>query len=177
MLRAYVRLLCFAAGLLAGVQVPGFVRHYEVVVNAHLAEARRALAPFAGIAARHFGGDLDRLIAHYVRNPDAVIGETGAGVASLAARVVHLEAERSALLGPWYQSVWHVVVRSDRELLRETTAGYDYQVPLQPSAIAWGLGTGLGLALLIESIAGLVGAGARRGAAPRRAEKPSSLLP
>ena len=51
---------------------------HQVVVDAHLAEARRALAPFAAIAGRHFGGDLDRLIAHYRANPDAVIGETGA---------------------------------------------------------------------------------------------------
>lgn len=168
MLRAYVRLLCFAAGLLAGVQVPGFIEQYQVVVNAHLAEARRALAPFAAIAGRHYGGDLDRLIAHYRAQPDAVIGETGAGVAALAARVAHLEAERAALSGPWYRSAWHVAAGGDRELLRETAAGYDYRVPLQPAAVAWGLGSGLLLALLAESLAALAAAGLRRGA-PRRA--------
>lgn len=169
MLRAYVRLLCFAAGLLAGVQVPGFIQQYEVVVSAHLAEARRALEPFAAIAGRHFGGDLAGLIAHYQANPDAVIGETGDGVAALAARVAHLEAERAVLSGPWYRSAWHVAAGGDRELLRETAAGYDYRVPLQPAAVAWGLAVGLLLALLAESVAALASAGLRRGSAPRRA--------
>ena len=169
MLRAYVRLLCFAAGLLAGIQVPGFIQQYQVVVDAHLAEARRALAPFAAIAGRHFGGDLDRLIAHYRANPDVVIGETGAGVAGLAARVVHLEGERAALSGPWYRSAWHVAARGDRELLRETAAGYDYRVPLQPAAIAWGLGVGRLLALLAESAVALAAVGTGRRTTPRRA--------
>lgn len=169
MLRAYVRLLCFAAGLLAGVQVPGFIQQYEVVVSAHLAEARRALEPFAAIAERHFNADLADLIAHYQANPDAVIGETGDGVAALAARVAHLEAERAALSGPWYRSAWHVGAGGDRELLRETAAGYNYRVPLQPTAIAWGLGIGLLLALLAESVVALATLSLRRGSTSRRA--------
>jgi len=168
MLRAYVRLLCFAAGLLAGVQVPGFIQQYEVVVSAHLTEARRALGPFVEIAERHFGGDLAALTAHYQANPDAVMGETGAGVRGLAARVAHLEAEYTALSGPWYRTAWHVAAAGDRKLLRETAADYDYRVPLQPAAIGWGLGIGLSLSLAVEGlIAVLALAGRRR--APQRA--------
>lgn len=150
MLRAQLRLLLFATGLLIGVQVPGFVHQYQVVVNAHLVEARRALEPFEAIAGRHFRGDLHALIAHYRINADRVIGETGDGVAALVARVAHLEAERAALAMPWYARTWHVAAAADRALLREAAAGYDYRVSLQPAAAAWGLGAGLLLSLLAD---------------------------
>lgn len=168
MLRAYLRLLLFAAGLLAGVQVPGFVHQYQVVVLAHLAEARRALESFADIAARHFGGDLPSLIAHYRANADTAIRETGDGVAAMVRRVADLDAERAALSGPWQERAWHVATAADRVLLREAAAGYDHQVPLQPTAIGWGLGVGLSLALTVEGLIALL-ALTRRRRAPQRA--------
>jgi len=163
MLRAHLRLLLFAAGLLAGVQVPGFIRQYEVVVKAHLAEARRALEPFAAIARRHFGGDLDTLVERYRANPDPVVGATGDPVAALAARAAHLAAEAEALAGPWYARTWHVAVAADRELLAEAAAGYDYRVSLRPEVIAWGLGAGLLLSLLADlALAAVARAGRRK---------------
>lgn len=168
MLRAYLRLLLFAAGLLAGVQVPGFVHQYQVVVLAHLAEARHALKSFEDIAARHFRGDLLSLIAHYRANADAAIRETGDGVAAMVHRVTRLDGERAALSRPWHERAWHVATAADRVLLREAAAGYDHQVPLQPAAIGWGLGLGLSLSLAVEGLIAVLALAWRR-RAPQRA--------
>ena len=46
MLRAYLRLVVFALGLLVGVQVPGFVDQYAKRVSAHYIEASKNFAGF-----------------------------------------------------------------------------------------------------------------------------------
>jgi Protein of unknown function (DUF2937) len=49
-------------------------------------------------------------------------------------------------------------VNPDRDILQETIAAYSYTVPLSPEAIAYGVITGLVLALAVELIlAGLFG--------------------
>ena len=44
MLLSYLRLVLFAAGLLIGVQVPGFINDYAKRVEAHLIEAQAGLS-------------------------------------------------------------------------------------------------------------------------------------
>ena len=46
MLLSYLRLVLFAAGLLIGVQVPGFINDYAKRVEAHLIEAQAGLSGF-----------------------------------------------------------------------------------------------------------------------------------
>lgn len=46
MLLSYLRLVLFAAGLLIGVQVPGFINDYAKRVEAHLIEAQTGLSGF-----------------------------------------------------------------------------------------------------------------------------------
>lgn len=41
MLRSYLRLVLFTAGLLIGVQIPGFISDYSKRVEAHLIEAQK----------------------------------------------------------------------------------------------------------------------------------------
>ena len=71
-MRSYLRMMLFALGLLAGVQIPGIVDLYYQRLDARLQQASLSLAPFQRTADQHFGGDLDALIAHYGASQDPV---------------------------------------------------------------------------------------------------------
>ncbi|AYC33666.1 DUF2937 family protein [Pseudomonas cavernae] len=153
MLRSYLRLVLFALGLLVGVQVPGFINDYGQRVEAHRLESERSLQGFRETAQRFFQGDLHALVAHYRASDDPVMQSDAQSVAQLVERFAQLEGEWSAMQGPWYARAWHVAVTADRQLLTETWQGYNYQILLQPQAIAWGLGCALLLAWLVELLA------------------------
>jgi hypothetical protein len=46
----------------------------------------------------------------------------------------------------------HVALSPDKDILKETIAAYSYTVPLNADAILYGLGAGLLLAALVESL-------------------------
>jgi hypothetical protein len=56
MMRSYLRMMLFALGLLAGVQIPGLVDLYFQRLDARLQQAGLALAPFQRTADQHFNG-------------------------------------------------------------------------------------------------------------------------
>jgi len=152
MLRSYLRLFLFAAGLLIGVQVPGLIKDYGQRVEAHRLEAQISLKGFNDTAQRFFNGDLQALLAHYRNSQDPVFRSDADSIASLLSRAQLLDREWRALQGPWYQRAWHVIVTADPQLRQETLDGYSYQVLLAPAAIAWGLVSALLLAWLVESL-------------------------
>jgi Protein of unknown function (DUF2937) len=79
-------------------------------------------------------------------------------IGDLFARIRTLSAELAALNGPSIARLIHIIVNPDRDILEETAAAYSYTVPLSPDAIAYGVITGLLLALAVELIlAGLFG--------------------
>lgn len=160
MLRSYLRLILFAFGLLVGVQVPGFIADYTQRVDAHRLEAEQGLAGFRETAQRFFQGDLAALVEHYRASSDEVMRSDADSVAHLVARNELMQREWLALQGPWYQRAWHVLAMANPELRQETFAAYGYQLLLKPEAIAWGLGCGLLLAWMVESLLILLGAAA-----------------
>ncbi|MBD1553961.1 DUF2937 family protein [Pseudomonas typographi] len=150
MLRSYMRLIVFAIGLLVGVQWPGLLNEYTVRVQAHLTEARNALQGFSDTAAKFFNGDLQALVQHYQGSDDPVFRSDAQSISALVSREAALRAEWEALQGPWYQRSWHVLSAADGQIRDETLQGYNYQVPLAPQAIAWGVGIAVLLALAFE---------------------------
>ena len=66
MLRAYLRLVLFALGLLIGVQAPGFVDQYSKRVSAHYIEAKKNFAGFQHTADAYFGGSMAALVSRLV---------------------------------------------------------------------------------------------------------------
>jgi hypothetical protein len=151
MLRSYLRLLLFAFGLLAGVQVPAFIDAYAQRVEAHRLESAESLSGFSETARRFFAGDLDRLVAHYRTSDDPVMRSDAASVSYLVRRAALLEREWQAMQGTWYARAWHVVSAADPKLRAETLAAFRYQIMLDPAAIAWGLSCALLLAAIVES--------------------------
>jgi hypothetical protein len=152
MIRAYLRLLLFALGLLIGVQVPGFIADYSKRVDAHRLESEQGLSGFRDTARRFFHADLQDLLAHYRASHDPVMLSDARSVAMLVERSALLERESAAMRGPWYRQLWHLVAEADGQLLQETRAAYHYQVLLSPAAIIWGVGSGLLLSWLLESL-------------------------
>jgi DUF2937 family protein len=151
-LRAYLRLVLFALGLLAGIQVPGFVDQYSKRVSAHYIEVTKSFAGFQRTANLYFGGSVDALIAHHESSADAVFKDEAKSVAVIYARLQELALEVEAMSRSLISRIFHVAFQPDREILDETLAAYSYTVPLNQMAILCGLIAALLLALLVESL-------------------------
>jgi len=153
MLRSYIRMLLFTLALLVGVQVPGFMLDYEQRVDAHRLESEQSLSGFRRTADQYFDGSLERLLAHYQASDDPVFRSDADSLGLLMRRNALFNEEWQALQGPWYEKAWRILVRPNPELRDETLQQYRYQVVLTPAAIAWGVGLGLGLSVVLETLA------------------------
>jgi len=152
MLRAYLRLVVFAVGLLAGVQVPGFVDQYAKRVSAHYLEVQRNFAGFQRTADQYFGGSVDALITHHSSSSDAVFRDEAKTIATMYARLTSLSAELEAMRGSPLARLMHVATNANREILQETVDAYSYTVPLDAPAVLYGVCIALLLSLVIETI-------------------------
>ena len=100
MLLSYLRLVLFAAGLLIGVQVPGFINDYAKRVEAHLIEAQTGLSGFQNTANQFFKGDMQALVAHYRASEDPVFRSDADSLGTLLTRQVALDKQFQAMQGP-----------------------------------------------------------------------------
>lgn len=151
MLRSYLRLVLFTAGLLIGVQIPGFISDYSKRVEAHLMEAQQNLRGYNDTAQRFFNGDVQALIQHYRSSDDPVFSTDANNISNLLTRNQVLDREFMALQGPWYLRAWHVLTAADPDIRKETWNGYTWQVLLSPEVIGWGLVCALLFSMVIES--------------------------
>ncbi len=156
MIREYLRLIVFTAGLLIGVQLPAFVDQYHKRVDAHFNESRQNLSGFQLTADKYFKGNIQELIEHYQSSNDPVNREDSKNIAFIYKRYQTFQNEITTLQGKWYLATYHVIFRHQIEILDETLKQYSYTVPLNPRAIAWGVGVGFCLSFFIESLFGLL---------------------
>lgn len=147
----YLRLILFAACVLIGVQVPGFISQYEQRVDAHLVEAKQNLAGFQFTADRYFQGDIKQLIAHYRASSDQVFVQDANSIESISSRVSLLTAEYNALQVAPLKQALHLAFSGDKSLFIETYDGFSFTVPLSLSALFWGGSVALVLLLLLDS--------------------------
>jgi hypothetical protein len=145
-----MRMVIFAAGILVGVQIPGFVEQYTQRVHAHLSEVRIIFAGYKKSADTFFGGSIDRLIHHYQTADDAVFNADARTIAYIRNRLRHLRSELNALERPLVFRIVHVLFRADKALLRESISQFTYTVPLQPRAILCGLISGVVACLTLD---------------------------
>jgi hypothetical protein len=152
MLLSYLRLVLFAAGLLIGVQVPGFISDYAKRVEAHLIEAQTSLSGFQGTANQFFKGDMQALVAHYRASEDPIFRSDAESLSTLLTRQVALDKQFHAMQGPWYIRVLQVALAADPDIRKETWNGYSYQILLTPEAMIWGMSGALLLSFGIECL-------------------------
>lgn len=150
MFRDYIRLIIFAAGLLIGIQVPSFIDQYHKRVDAHLIEAKYNISGFKKTANKYFKGNIADLIKYYEASSDPVFQADAKSVKSIYLRVKMLLKELAALNHVWYRKAYHVFFHSNETIFNETLAQYSYTVPINPIAIAWGIGFGFFMSLLTE---------------------------
>jgi hypothetical protein len=148
----YLRLILFAVGLLAGVQVPGFIDQYVKRVSAHQIEVATDFRGFQDTADRYFGGSVEALIAHHAASADLPFQQEGQAIRAMYERLTALTAELAALRGTLIARIVHVALSPNREILAETRAAYAYTVPLDPAAILCGVIAGVLLALCVEAL-------------------------
>jgi len=156
MLLSYLRLVLFEAGLLIGVQVPGFINDYAKRVEAHLIEAQTGLRGFQGTAEQFFKGDLQALVAHYRASDDPVFRSDADSLSTLLNRQIALDKQFQAMQGPWYIRFLQVVLAADPDIRKETWNGYSYQILLTPEAMIWGMSGALLLSFGIECLIRLI---------------------
>ncbi|MFW9082894.1 DUF2937 family protein [Pseudomonas sp. P2757] len=156
MLLSYLRLVLFAAGLLIGVQVPGFINDYAKRVEAHLIEAQTGLRGFQGTAEQFFKGDIQALVAHYRASEDPVFRSDADSLSTMLDRQLALDKQFQAMQGPWYIRFLQVVLAADPDIRKETWNGYSYQILLTPEAMIWGMSGALLLSFGIECLFRLI---------------------
>jgi hypothetical protein len=156
MLLSYLRLVLFAAGLLIGVQVPGFINDYAKRVEAHLIEAQAGLSGFQNTANQFFRGDMQALVAHYRASEDPIFRSDADSLGNLLTRQVALDKQFQAMQGPWYIRFLQVVLAADADIRKETWNGYSYQILLTPEAMIWGMSGALLLSFGIECLFRLI---------------------
>ena len=156
MLLSYLRLVLFAAGLLIGVQVPGFINDYAKRVEAHLIEAQASLSGFQGTANQFFKGDMQALVAHYRASEDPIFRSDADSLSNLLTRQLALDKQFQAMQGPWYIRFLQVVLAADPDIRKETWNGYSYQILLTPEAMIWGMSGALLLSFGIECLFRLI---------------------
>jgi len=156
MLLSYLRLVLFAAGLLIGVQVPGFINDYAKRVEAHLIEAQAGLSGFQNTANQFFKGDMQALVAHYRASEDPIFRSDADSLSNLLTRQLALDKQFQAMQGPWYIRFLQVVLAADPDIRKETWNGYSYQILLTPEAMIWGMSGALLLSFGIECLFRLI---------------------
>ena len=156
MLRAYVRLVMFALGLLVGMQLPSFIDQYQKRVDAHLLEAEDNFQLFQRTADRHFGGDVDAMIAHHEKSPDPVFNEDADSIRHLWQRVQLWRIENDALSHGWIASAWHIAFHANADIYRETYHAFTHTIVLTQEAIVAALVSAVTLAFIIELLLVLI---------------------
>ncbi|MGY3884932.1 DUF2937 family protein [Aeromonas aquatica] len=155
-MRSYLRMMLFALGLLAGVQIPGLIDLYYQRLDARLQQANLSLAPFQGTAEQHFGGDLNALIAHYGASQDPVFTQDATSLQLLVSQQQRLQQESLFQDSPWYRQLSHLLLQPDPQLWQDTLHNYSYVVPIKQAAIFCGMMGGLFAALLGDLLLGIV---------------------
>lgn len=155
-MRSYLRMMLFALGLLAGVQIPGLIDLYYQRLDARLQQASLSLAPFQETADQHFNGDLTALVNHYRTNPDPVFAKDAASLQLLVSQRQTLQQESVYKHHPWYRQLSHLLLRADPLLWQDTLHNYGYVVPLNQAAILCGVAVGLMASLLGDLLLSLL---------------------
>lgn len=155
-MRSYLRMMLFALGLLAGVQIPGLIDLYYQRLDARLQQASLSLAPFQETADQHFNGDLTALVNHYRTNQDPVFAKDAASLQLLVSQRQTLQQESVYKDAPWYRQLAHLLLRAEPQLWQDTLQNYSYVVPLKQAAIVCGMAAGLLSALVGDLLLSLL---------------------
>ena len=150
LIKDYLRLIIFSVGILIGVQVPNFIDQYAKRISAHYIEAKMNFSGYQQTADKHFGGNVEALLEHYISSPDTVFKDDAKNIKQIYKRQQGFFAELKALDASLFRKIFHVIFYADNEVLKETITEFSYTVPLNHEAIICGLLLGLTLSLIFD---------------------------
>lgn len=154
---SYLRLLLFLAGVLIGIQVPGFVDQYGKSLESHYLESGKNLREFQEDADKYFEGDIEELIAHYKKDKDPVFTSGGESIDSIYQRNINLKKALANFKQGSFSAYTQVFLSPVKDIRSEVWRAYTYTIKLDPSAIVVGLTSGLILAIVAEfAVRGLI---------------------
>ncbi|MEM9479453.1 MAG: DUF2937 family protein [Verrucomicrobiota bacterium] len=146
----YSKLVFFVAGVLIGIQVPGFVDQYGKSLESRLLESRVSVSEFQDDADKFFEGDLGKLIAHYEKTNDPVINAGGESISAIVSRNQFLENAFQDFNSSLVAKYFHVFATPVTEIQDHVWSTYTYGVVLNAPAIYVGLLAGVLFAALGE---------------------------
>ena len=152
----YLMIIVACITLLVGLQIPNFIDQYEKRIDAHLREVSINLQPFQDIAAKYFGGDLNKLIELHRNSGEKPFQEEGAAIQKMVERKLRFEADMAALNTSLPLKAWHLLLDGDREMIDEVLGQYSYAVPLNQDALVFGAVSALIMLLLVELLLALI---------------------
>jgi Protein of unknown function (DUF2937) len=154
-LHRYLLIVLACIAMLAGIQVPNLVDQYQKRVDAHLREITLNFKPYQDLADKYFGGDISKLLQLHRQNADQPIREEGNVIADMIKRKQHLEQADADMQATLPVRIYRVIVRGDRDLIRETLQQYTYAVPLNQDALMAGAAAAALLLGLAEALLAL----------------------
>jgi type II secretory pathway pseudopilin PulG len=155
-LHRYLLIVLACMAMLAGIQVPNLVDQYEKRVDAHLREAVLAFQPYQALANKYFGGDIGKLLQLHRQNAAQPIRDEGDVIENLIKRKQHLQQAWNDMQAGLPVQIYRLILRGDRDLIRETLAQYTYSVPLTQDALVAGAGAAAIVLALTELLLALV---------------------
>lgn len=147
---SYLRIVLFLGGLLVGIQVPGFVDQYGKSLRSHFVESEANMSEFKDDAEKYFGGDMDKLIAHYKKDKDPVFTSGGESIDSIYQRNRELKKALADFNSGTISAYFQVFFTPVKEIKGEVWKNYSYSIRLDTGAISVGLVSGLLIAVVAE---------------------------
>lgn len=148
----YFKIALMVACTLVGIQVPGFVDQYGKHLHARLLESNRALTEFQDDADKYFGGDLNKLIAHYKQSGDNIVIEGGNSIEAIATRNQALQHANTRFNQSVLNRYTHALFAPIKEIQREVWTRYSFNVLLSKSTLVVGVLIGLSCLLFFECV-------------------------
>jgi hypothetical protein len=152
----YLSMLCFALGIMLGVQLPNWVNQYVQRVDAHFREADLAIAPYQLLADQLFDGSMQALIDKHLQSREPLFKREAEPISAQYQRWQYLRKLQQQLQGSFWQQVQHIVLHADQMIVNETLEGYQATVPLNRLAIICGLLGGIFASVLYEFVTALL---------------------
>jgi hypothetical protein len=138
-IKSYLRGFVLVVLTLVGIQVPTLIDQYGNALAQRVSESAHALEEFQDDADKFTNGSIERLIQRYRENSDRIVVEGAESIQAIYRRSQMLEGRfrefQSSRIAAYIQALFRPVHEVRGEVLRS----YSFVVPLDSTAVAFGL--------------------------------------
>lgn len=129
----------FTITFIVGVQMPEFIKQYQLRLSGQMEESLMQLAQFKDIASQHFDGDIKVMIQRYKENSEASIINTGEAIEALTFRSEYLTTHLAQISTDSYlTNIMQFLRYIDLQIAAQTAQSFTLAIPLELNALATG---------------------------------------